>query len=182
MTTDGRAGRLAFRCGCGTRIRIDEQSGPVRRCSFGDCRTVAVTREPLRFCLEHEKAAASLLGPLAGTLEVELFLNSSHSTRIRRYGDLIRAPRRISRHAPVVYYMQRRGLIKIGTSTELRARAAAVDAEKVLAVEPGDEAIERRRQKRFEHLHHHLEWYLPGDDLLDHIDALARRHGPPRLR
>jgi hypothetical protein len=181
MSTDGSAGRNAFRCGCGARVRINEQVAPVRRCSYGDCRTVAVTKEPLRFCLEHEKAAASILGPMAGALEVERFLNSSRSTRRRQFGDRIRAPRRVARHAPVVYYVLRSGLIKIGTSTRLRMRARELEAEKVLATEPGDETIERQRQRRFKHLHHHHEWYLPGDDLLAHIDALVLKYGPPFL-
>ncbi|WP_405461622.1 hypothetical protein OG786_29345 [Streptomyces sp. NBC_00101] len=140
---------------------------------------MATTREPLRFCVDHEIEAANRLGPLAGALEVEAFLNSSHSVRYRRFGSALRSPQRISRHRPVVYYMERGGLIKIGTSTRLRHRSKELDAE-VLAAEPGSNPEEKRRQRQFEHLHHHLEWFLPGEDLLAHIAALVKRYGKPQ--
>ncbi|MFB6776512.1 hypothetical protein ACFCX0_03565 [Streptomyces sp. NPDC056352] len=143
---------------------------------------MAVTAEPLRFCADHEKEAASRLGPLAGALEVELYLNSSTSTRYRRFGNAIAPPPKISRHRPVVYYMQRErgGLIKIGTSTRLRKRSQELDAE-VLAAEPGSEPEERQRQRQFKHLHHHHEWFRPGDDLMAHMAELVKRYGQPVL-
>ncbi|MER7155923.1 hypothetical protein ABT366_34505 [Streptomyces lydicus] len=143
---------------------------------------MAVTPEPLRFCADHEKAAASKLGPLAGALEVELYLNSSASTRYRRFGDAIHRPAKISRHRPVVYYMQRvdGGLIKIGTSTRLRERSRELDA-KVLAAEPGSKPEEGRRHRQFERLHDHDEWFRPGDDLMAHVAEVVERYGRPVL-
>jgi hypothetical protein len=141
---------------------------------------LAVTAEPLRFCADHEKAAASRLGPLAGALEVELYLNSSASTRYRRFGDAIRRPARISKHLPVVYYMQRGGLIKIGTSTRLRKRSQELEAE-VLAAEPGGRVEEVQRHRQFDHLHDHHEWFRPGDDLKAHIAEVVERYGQPTL-
>lgn len=177
---DGRAGRGAYRCGCGWRAHVVDQRAAVRRCSFGDCRIVAVTAEPLRFCADHEKEAASKLGPLAGALEVELYLNSSTSTRYRRFGNAIAAPSKISRHRPVVYYMQRGGLIKIGTSTRLRKRSQELEAE-VLAAEPGGRVEEVQRHRQFNHLHDHHEWFKPGEDLLGHIAEVVERYGQPVL-
>ncbi|MFH9579101.1 hypothetical protein ACH4MO_14020 [Streptomyces globisporus] len=176
----GSVGRDAFRCGCGWRAQVVERSPAARQCSYGDCRTVAATPEPLRFCVEHEREAASRLGPLAGALEVEAFLNSSMSTRYRRFGDGIKVPPKISRHRPVVYYMERGGLIKIGTTTRLRKRSQELDAD-VLAAEPGSESEERQRQREFRHLHHHLEWFTPGAELLDHIAKLVKLYGEPKL-
>lgn len=176
MTADGRAGRHAFRCGCGVRIQVADPQAPVRRCSYGNCRTVAVTKEPLRFCLDHEKAAASQLGPLAGALEVERFLNSSASARYRRFGPSLAASKQAGKHPPVVYFMKRERLIKIGTSTNLKPRAVALGAL-VMATTPGGRTVEGEHHKRFAHLHVFGEWFEPGPDLLEYIDALRKRHG-----
>jgi hypothetical protein len=157
-----------------------DRKAEVRRCSFGECRLLAITADPLRFCVDHEREAAMKLGPLAGALEVERFLNSSRSTRYRKYGRGLNPPPRISRHRPVVYYMERGELIKIGMTTRIRKRAAELDAA-VLAAEPGARVEEIQRHKQFAHLHHHHEWFNRGPDLEAHIAEIVERYGKPML-
>ncbi|MFE2073704.1 GIY-YIG nuclease family protein [Streptomyces misionensis] len=187
MTPDGRAGRGAFRCGCGRGgVRVVEQLDQVRRCTYDGCRTLATTKEPLRFCVEHEMAAAERLGHLAGTQVLEHFLNRSHSTRSRRFGLAI-TPIRPTRHAPLVYFAvppahlcpedaSALPPIKIGTTTDLRDRMKAIPA-RPLALEPGDMVRERQLHRQFAHLRLKGEWFRAAPELLDHINRLREAEG-----
>lgn len=76
-----------------------------------------------------------------------------------------------------VYYARIGGLIKIGTTRDLRARFNNYppDAE-LLAVERGGEDMESRRLRQFRHLlAERKEWFHPGVDLMDHIARLATK-------
>ncbi|MEU6520469.1 GIY-YIG nuclease family protein [Streptomyces sp. NPDC046978] len=161
-----------------------EERAAARQCSYGACRTVATTPAPLRFCSEHETEAASLLGPLAGTLELEKYLHSSPRTRARKLGS---APGQVcfpGSHLSVVYYARRPPdrLIKIGTSTSLKQRMKGLSLLP-LAVEPGDNVREKQMHRRFEHLRvtPRGEWFHPGPDLIAYIREIRRREGIPRL-
>lgn len=72
-----------------------------------------------------------------------------------------------------VYYALRGGLIKIGTTQNVGARIRALKADHLMAIEPGSYDIERATHQRFDHLRKQGEWFRPGSDLLDHIEALA---------
>jgi hypothetical protein len=77
----------------------------------------------------------------------------------------------------LVYYIQIGEFIKIGTTTNLtrRRRALRVDADAVLATEPGSYGIESRRHEQFAHLRvGRREDFLPDDELLAHIEQLNR--------
>ena len=107
----------------------------MRRCTYGTCRTLATTKEPLRFCSQHEEQAAVLLARTAGSAklrELEEGLASSPRTLARRYrykmGRLPTAPK----HASVVYFARRERLIKIGISVTLQNRMKSL-ATSVLA-------------------------------------------------
>ncbi|WP_125214752.1 GIY-YIG nuclease family protein [Streptomyces griseofuscus] len=192
MTPDGRAGHGAFRCGCGRDgVHVIEQIDKVRRCSYDGCRTLATTKEPLRFCVEHEMDAATRLGHLAGTQVLEHFLNRSQSTRSRRFGMTI-APVKPTKHAPVVYFavppthLCPEGAggpppIKIGTSTDLRDRMKAIPA-RPLALEPGDQVRERQLHRQFGHLRLEGEWFRAAPELIEYINELREADGVPRLK
>lgn len=81
----------------------------------------------------------------------------------------------------VVYYVRIGDLIKIGTTVDLRTRMGAYPpGARLLAVEPGGEAVEQSRHRQFGHLHAaRREWFKPGADLLEHIQGLATA-GLPR--
>lgn len=79
-----------------------------------------------------------------------------------------------SRH--VVYYVRIGELIKIGTTTNLTSRLHQYPpSRELLAVEPGGTRVEHQRIKQFAHLlAYGKEWFRPGPDLLEHIDAIRR--------
>src|ERR1039458_2410411 len=98
-------------------------------------------------------------------------------------------------HPPLVYYAMRDGLIKIGTTTQIRRRLAAQGIDELLAVEPGSFDLETERHAQF--AEHKLsrrrgtgrgrgsgpaEWFRPGGDLMAHIEALRAIHPLPKLR
>ncbi|MGW5609790.1 hypothetical protein ACWEWI_27635 [Streptomyces sp. NPDC003753] len=187
MSPDGHSGRGAFRCGCGRDpVHVIEQSSPVRRCTYGTCRTLATTREPLRFCSEHELEAASRLGHLAGTLVLERYLERSPRTRARRYGVALTPMPKSLHHAPVVYFAiaptytaggpARSRPIKIGTTTQLRKRMRAIPAVP-LAVEPGDVVREAQLHRRFAELRQNGEWFRPAAELVVYINELRAADG-----
>lgn len=83
--------------------------------------------------------------------------------------------------APVIYFVQADtdGPIKIGTTTQLEQRLAALsnsDPAKLhlLATMPGDNKDEAQLHKRFRRLRLHGEWFAPDAELRDFIAGLAR--------
>ena len=180
LTPHGNAGRDAYRCGCPTRIFVTELPDPVRRCTFGDCRTLATTKDPLRFCSEHEEAAAALLARTAAAAKLREFeeaLPMSRSTHTRRYGYKITPFPRTTDRPSLVYFARRERLIKIGTSVRLRQRMSGL-ATMVLATEPGDLVRETQLKKQFNHLlAFGREWFHPGPDLIAYINGLRAADG-----
>jgi hypothetical protein len=73
-----------------------------------------------------------------------------------------------------VYYLQVGKLIKIGYTENLTRRLGEYPPDaRVLAVEPGNRATERRRHEQFaEDLEHGYEWFAPSPVLLTHIRRL----------
>lgn len=72
----------------------------------------------------------------------------------------------------VVYYLRERGLIKIGTSSNPRARLAQIPHDELLAFERGDRALEQQRHREFAACRAGREWFEQHSALLDHIGAL----------
>jgi hypothetical protein len=154
LTQYGRDGRNAFRCGCGTRVQVIPTPVTTRLCTFGDCRMLATTKDPLRFCPDHEEQAAALLAHTAGAAkvrELEIGLTQTVTTWTRKYGYRTHPVPQYKQHAPLVYFARREHLIKIGTTTNLRHRMMSLHAE-ALATESGDLVRERQLHQRFSHL------------------------------
>lgn len=182
MNPYGRAGRNAFRCGCGSRVQVFASPVATRLCSYGDCRILATTKEPLRFCLDHEEQASVLLAHTAGVAkvrELETSLTRSVTTWTRKYGYRAHPVPQNTQHAPLVYFARRERLIKIGTTTNLPQRMTSLHAQD-LATEPGDLVRERQLHRRFEHLRasgRSREWFHPGSDLIAYINELRAVSG-----
>jgi len=182
MTLYGRAGRNAFRCGCGTRVQVVATPVTARICTFGDCRTLATTKDPLRFCADHEEQAATLLAHAAAAVkvrELEAGLTQTRTTWNKKYGDKIRPIQPDMRHVPLVYFARREHLIKIGTTTNIRGRMSSLHAQP-LATELGGVARERQLHRRFRHLlasGQSREWFHPGPDLISYINELRAASG-----
>lgn len=80
-----------------------------------------------------------------------------------------------------VYYVRRGAMIKIGTTTNLHRRMAALLPEEVLAVEPGSHAKEAELHRLFRDLRvpGQREWFYAGRPLQDHIKQVLDEHGAP---
>ena len=202
MTAEGRSGPNAFRCGCGARVEVTTRAASARRCSFGECRTVAATKEPLRFCVDHQEQAAALLAHTAGDArlrELEDGLQRSNLTRLRRYDSAVagiprsgyggqeRDTNSDGYHYPLVYFARRERLIKIGWTSRLPKRMRSLGTQP-LAVETGDYVRERQLHQRFAHLlvagdgAVGREWFHPGPDLIAYINELREAEGYPPLK
>jgi hypothetical protein len=86
---------------------------------------------------------------------------------------------------PVIYYALLGEVVKIGTTTRLRDRMNSLKADELLATEPGNSVLEELRHKQFEHLRapvaRQRELFMPGDELVSHIDMLrAEKPSPQR--
>jgi hypothetical protein len=83
----------------------------------------------------------------------------------------------------VVYYIgdPGRSLVKIGTTTRLRARFAAVAAAHrrcvLLATEPGTYPLEMRRHRQFKTLRYNGEWFRKAPVLMEHVGRLRIQYG-----
>lgn len=183
MHLDGRAGRHAFRCGCGARVQIEE-GRTARRCTFAECRTLATTPSPLRFCPEHQEEAATLLAHTAGAAKVRELgeaLGLSPVTWNRRYGYAATPIPQNTKHAPLIYFARRDSLIKIGWTSQIRQRMMALQG-KVLATEPGDIVRERQLHRRFSHLlAQGREWFHPQPELIAYVNELRDAAGAPPI-
>lgn len=75
-------------------------------------------------------------------------------------------------HPPLVYYMQLGNLVKIGFTTNLGSRVAALNPQAVLAVEGGGAPVEHARHREFAEYHVHGEWFRLDGALAERIAAL----------
>ncbi|MCP9209296.1 GIY-YIG nuclease family protein [Streptomyces cucumeris] len=84
-------------------------------------------------------------------------------------------------HAPVVYYVRRGTMVKIGTTTNLHERMRAILPEEILATEPGGQKTEFARHRQFSALRvdGQREWFHAGAALQDHVQRVRAQHGAP---
>src|SRR5690606_12276565 len=82
------------------------------------------------------------------------------------------------KHDPIIYYVGAREVrrVKIGTTTNLRARmsqlrAQSIDRLELLASEPGGYADERLRHELFAHVRRHGEWFEWTEEIDDWIST-----------
>jgi hypothetical protein len=84
---------------------------------------------------------------------------------------------RVRAQREVVYYMRVGEHIKIGRTVHLNARFKQLQADEILATEPGGSQLETDRLKQFAHLKAddgRREYFHPGPDLLEHVAQLQR--------
>lgn len=101
--------------------------------------------------------------------------------------DAIRDARQV--HDQVVYFVERHGFVKIGTTQNLPARLAALDRGDsaiagmtinpvaLLAVMPGGRQVEQAIHALFEHLRYDGEWFLFDGPLVSFVKAIAEARG-----
>lgn len=87
-----------------------------------------------------------------------------------------------NRETGTVYYARIGDYIKIGYSARLKNRLKTLRIDELLAVEPGDPALERLRHQRFdaERIDKRRENFRPSERLTAHIADLLAANGLPR--
>jgi hypothetical protein len=106
--------------------------------------------------------------------------NVGHVSRDIEREKMLQAAERRTRS--VVYYVRIGPVVKIGYTSNLIARMAAlrVSRSDVLATEPGGRELEARRHGQFGRLRKgKREDFEPTFELIQHIDAVRERHGDP---
>jgi hypothetical protein len=79
-------------------------------------------------------------------------------------------------HADVVYYIEFRGVIKIGTTIELEHRLTSLPWEILLGLEPGGRRVEQHRHRQFR-IHRYMdEWFTDHQSLRQHVDLINERN------
>lgn len=80
----------------------------------------------------------------------------------------------------IVYYILRQNLIKIGVTSRPLQRFKDLMPDAILAVEPGNEDVERKRHEQFKELRFKRgEYFYAAPVLVQHIRALRDEHGVP---
>lgn len=81
----------------------------------------------------------------------------------------------------VVYYIRRGRYVKIGTTTNLRARLRDLMPDEVLAVEPGSYLLESQLHAQFASIRYRpdREYFELTTELQAHIDAVVDKNGAP---
>lgn len=90
--------------------------------------------------------------------------------------------KRLAEQQAVVYYVRIGDHVKIGTSTNLKMRLSQLrlDADAVLATEPGSYELERQRHREFDAERiGRREDFNPSRRLLAHIETVRAEHGDP---
>lgn len=81
----------------------------------------------------------------------------------------------------VVYYIKFGNRIKIGTTRNLRQRMSNLMHDAIMAIEPGDMKLERKRHEQFAALlAAGREWFSPAPDILAHITITRETYGDPK--
>lgn len=129
---------------------------------------------PFPICLNH---ASLLMGYLEARIQATVDTPDLLSRLVSYQFDAVqeRGQRQRAVRGAVVYYLAVGDLIKIGMTRDLAARLKSYPPDaKLLAVEPGDEQVERNRHVRFAgFLSDRREWFRPGEALMAHIVSLG---------
>jgi hypothetical protein len=121
---------------------------------------------------------SSGIGLSEGTVQMAIQLGRHKRERQERVQPPVRTDPNI--HPPVVYYIRRGATVKIGTTTNLRQRMAALLPEEILATEPGGYELEAQRHRQFQDLRiDKREWFHAGPRLQRHILTVRATHGAP---
>lgn len=129
---------------------VVEQPGEGIECAHPDCSANPQVKFefPLPLCAKHFAEVISAASDLSRVLDTK----------------------RSHRHEQAVYYLRKGGRIKIGTTSNLRQRLAAID---------GGFGMEHMRHVQFQRERIEGEWFQPSRRLLSHIaDLRAAKRRP----
>ncbi len=196
MQPEGRAGRGAFRCGCGSRVvvSIPAQRGALCVATHrGEpCRLRPVTEEPLPLCDEHFastglrdlKQWTNATPPEISERVSRLFQERWAEYQAIEYSTYEHTDPEALEQTGVVYFIRSRDLVKIGTTTDLVKRMGAFSVPHItlLATEPGYKRRERELHLQFAELRiNRREWFRLAPPLTGYIDEIRARYGLPAI-
>ncbi len=160
------SGRVPGAATC-TNVRLDGR----------DCDLVVEPDAPVSMCQKHLREAYLYV---ADKLESRIAAVRAEG-RERSAANKAAAELAASEASSVVYYLRFGDRIKIGTSRNLPARLDVVPHDAVLATEPGDHRLERRRHKEFAADRLYREWFAASERLVAHCAMLRQHHGEPTV-
>ncbi|MFN2636864.1 MAG: hypothetical protein ABR585_07560 [Gemmatimonadaceae bacterium] len=199
MGLDSVRGRGAFRCGCGVRVTV---TAPMRKvaCLGGNASGQACQLIPasgsdavgIPLCADHLEGHQGYLrtvdeGERWGELMKDAWEDSRRArtdglaSRQAWEGDYLAARRKLYSGQSVVYYIRVGDLIKIGVTTNMKARMPQLMPDEILATEPGGPDVERARQAQFAHLKVRGERFEAGPELTGHIAKVRETYGAPEM-
>lgn len=193
MTPDGRAGRGAYRCGCGTRIRLTDVAPRSAACSADGCRTASVTGAKIRLCPDHKDEITMVLAHDIARTDL-LHLATLQEQGVSRWkppaipvyegpevastdAAIVREVPHSGRHEPIVYFLLNGDRVKIGYTTNLAARITSLSLrqENVILALDGGRELEARLHRRF---HRHrirgTEWFNFAEEIKEFTRARPR--------
>jgi hypothetical protein len=203
MAVVSSLGPSHFRCAnCRTRVHVES---PMLDANRARCRWISKTRcenprtDDLPLCTDHLMTAArwALIHPDTRQALIDQYEGDEFSRAYFGVWDKAREEaaqrakesrehqERIRPPVDVVYYV-RLGpdRIKIGYTARFNERMGSLrvyDEANILAVEPGNRKVEKRRHYQFADLriHTHREDFQPASDLLNHIEQVRSEYGEP---
>lgn len=122
---------------------------------------------PLSLCQTHLLLAAQFVREMGGKAAAKVL---GHATGRA----IIKAAR-----VQVVYYLRRDGMVKIGTTSNLKVRLATIPHDELLAIEPGGTGVERTRHAEFGAHRSDGEWFRSNMEVMAHVVKVRELHGPP---
>lgn len=149
------------------------------------CDAPSLPNAPFPICLKHASRVFGFIRERLRDVEssqeshLEAFSILANAKTVEQVANEV-ARQRV--HEPLIYYVQVGDLVKIGTSTNLKARLITYPPNRrLLATEPGDYDLERHRHAEFSaYRAAGREWFAMGADLLAYINGLRRKmHAAP---
>jgi hypothetical protein len=198
MSLDGRAGRGAFRCGCGARVRITKKASANPGCQVDGCRIASVTGQRIRLCPDHRDEVTMVLAQDIARTDLKHLVDLQEQGASRwkpreipvytgpevgpTEAAIVRAVPQAGRHDPIVYFLKNGERVKIGTTTHLAARMTSLSlrqSDVILALD-GGRVLEEQLHRRFhEHRIGRTEWFNFSDEIKSFVNARRRPLGSP---
>lgn len=140
------------------------------------CGAPCIPDAPIPVCIKHGAMLLEFMRDQFDTMRDDLgtFGPRAIAAMSADIGKQHKMARQIREDNAVVYYVRVGELIKIGTTTQIKARLRAYPpGSSLLATEPGGLDAEQRRHDQFAGaLAHGNEWFHPTTKLMVHIESL----------
>ena len=170
------------------RHGIPLRGGDPKRCIWPRCVRAHGIHPGARMCSEHAEMIAEIVNRHRRAIvaiqneRVRKRLEDPDVQKLRQAVDgrpRVKPKRDVI--GPVVYYIKYAELVKIGSARDLEARLASYNpGGELLAVEPGDRDLERKRHSELAvHRIYGNEWYAATPPVLHHVKLVRSKHGEP---